>query len=396
MIVNLHVSLTPFVNESRLLKESTSLLDAGVVDRVYITALKSEGLEEHQVLDERRSVWRIPLRTRSWPSILLVQVLKYMEYAFRVLAHARAVRASIVTIHSLSLLPLGVLSKWVLGARLVYDCHELETETFGLSGMRQSLARFVERRLIGQADLVLVVSPGISDWYIRTYGIDTVYTVMNCPPKRMAACTGRLRETLGIPAERKIVIYQGGIIPGRGIEDLLAAFAAHDDGVHALVLMGYGELTAQAEAFAAAHANIFVQQAVAPEVVLEYTASADVGVSYIDNPSLNDRYCLPNKLFEYIMAGLPVLVNDAPDMKRVVEEHGIGVVLTELSPTSVASALAELAQRSRADLETSLANTAREYCWENQATILLDAHRRRVIPKLSGAAQARSMPSVTR
>jgi glycosyltransferase involved in cell wall biosynthesis len=369
------------VNESRLLKESASLLEAGVVDRVYITALKSDGLAEHLVLDERRSVWRIPLRTRAWPSNLLVQLFKYVEYTARVLSHAKSVRASIVTIHSLSLLPLGVLAKWLLGARLVYDCHELETETFGLTGLRQRLARIVERSLIGQADLVLVVSPGISDWYTRAYGIDNVYTVMNCPPTRASVASDRLRESLGIPTGRKIVIYQGGIIPGRGVEGLLNAFAAHDDGVHVLVLMGYGELTPLAQDFAGRHANIFVQPAVAPEVVLENTASADVGVSYIDNPSLNDRHCLPNKLFEYIMAGLPVLVNDAPDMKCLVEGRGIGAVLGELTPTSVQAALRGLSQRSRDDLSARLASTAAEYCWENQAKILVDAHRRHVVPR---------------
>lgn len=387
MSVNLHVSLTPFVNESRLLKESASLLEAGVVDRVYITALKSDGLDEHVMLDARRIVWRIPLRTRSWPSNLFFQLLKYLEYTAKVLVHAREVRASIVTVHSLSLLPLGVLAKWLLGAKLVYDCHELETETFGLAGLRQKLARFVERSLIGQANLVLVVSPGISEWYKRAYGIDTLYTVMNCPLTRAPMASDRLRESLGIPAGRKIVIYQGGIIPGRGIEGLLNAFAAHDDGVHVLVLMGYGELTPLAQDFASKHANIYVQPAVAPEAVLEYTASADVGVSSIDLSCLNHLHCLPNKFFEYIMAGLPVLVNDAQDMKRVVEERGIGAVLGEFTPESVQDALASLALRPRQDLAARLASTAAEYCWENQARILVDAYRRIAPPSRHGAAR---------
>jgi len=379
VIINLHISLTSFTHASRVLKESASLLEAGVVDRVYIIALKSDGLDEHLVLDELRSVWRVPLRTRFWPSSLVVQLIKYLEFTVKVLSHARTIRASIVTIHTLSLLPLGVLAKWIFGARLVYDCHELETEKFTLSGIRQKLARIIERQLIGQADLVLVVSPGINDWYEQAYGICNVYTVMNCPPYRAPAHSRKLREALGLTADKKIVIYQGGIVMGRGVEGLLKAFAAQDDGAHVLVLMGYGELTPLAKEFAEKHANIFVHPAVPPEVVLEYTASADVGVAYIDNPSLNDRYCLPNKLFEYIMAGLPVLVNDAPEMKRLVNGREIGAVLSELSPTSINLALAEVARRPRADLAANLSSTAADYCWENEARVLVDAYRKHVV-----------------
>lgn len=330
-IVDFHVSLTSCINESRVFKESASLIKARVVDRVYIAALKSEGTDEHLRLDERCSLWRIPLLTRSWPSFLLAQVFKYFEFNVKVLSYAKSVFTSIITIHSLSLLPLGVIAKWLLKTRLVYDCHELETETFDLSVLRKILAKIVETVLIRQADLVLVVSPSINDWYRRTYGIDNVYTVMNCPMLRPPTPSNRLREALQIAADKKIVLYQGGIVLGRGVEKLLKSFAAKDDGVHVLVLMGYGELTPLAKSFAEKYANIFVHPAVSPEVVLEYTASADVGVAYIDNPSLNDRYCLPNKLFEYIMAGLPVLVNDAPEMKRLVKERGIGVVLSQLS-----------------------------------------------------------------
>ena len=352
------------------------------MDNVYITGLKPKELNEHLVLDNRRTVWRIPLRTRSWPSSLLVQWFKYLEYSVRVLFHAKTVRASIVTVHSLSLLPLGMIAKWLLGTQLVYDCHELETETFDLSGVRQKLARFIERRLIRQADLVLVVSPSINDWYKRTYGIDNVYTVMNCPMLRPPTPSNRLREALQIAADKKIVLYQGGIVLGRGVEKLLKSFAAKDDGVHVLVLMGYGELTPLAKSFAEKYANIFVHPAVSPEVVLEYTASADVGVAYIDNPSLNDRYCLPNKLFEYIMAGLPVLVNDAPEMKRLVEERGIGMVLSQLSPSSLYAALADLSQSSRTDLEANLKSTAIDFCWENQAKVLMAAYRSHVLRKI--------------
>lgn len=375
MRVNLHVTLTSFRNESRVLKETKSLIEHGIVDRATIIALHEPGLPERETLDPNRLVLRLALATRRWPRNLVVQLVKYVEFAARLLSHARAVRPTIVTVHSLALLPAGVITKWVTGAALVYDCHELETETFGLSGLRQTLSRLVERSLIRYADLVLVVSESIKEWYASAYGIDNLATVMNCPVSRGPGRTRKLHEALGLPEDRRIVLYQGGIVGGRGVDGLLRAFAAHDDGRHVLVFMGYGYLEPLVEEYASRHSNIRLQPAVPPDVVLEYTASADVGVSYIDNPSLNDRYCLPNKLFEYLMAGIPAIVNDAPEMRRLVETYGVGVVLQELSPHSIAGALHQLAERDQSDLQEKVAVAASRFSWASQVPVLVDAHK---------------------
>lgn len=377
-MVNLHITLTEFRNESRVLKETASLVRDGLVDRVYIVAREGTGLPEHHQVDHHRSVWRLQLRNRNWPRSLLFQLLKYLEFCVRVLWYGRSKQATVVTIHSLALLPLGVLCKWICRARLVYDCHELETETYGLTGLRQRLARIVERRLVHRADLVMVVSGGISQWYRREYGLSNLVTVLNCPEYRAPERTNRLREALGIPADRRIVLYQGGLTEGRGIEQLLAAFTQRDDGRHVLVCMGYGALEGLVVERAESHPNIFYLPAVPPDVVLSYTGSADIGVSYIANPSLNDKYCLPNKLFEYIMAGLPVIVNDAPEMRRLVNRMEIGVVLEELTSESLFPVLEEIEGRDPVVLARNLQRTAKEYCWESQAAVMLAAYRKYV------------------
>jgi glycosyltransferase involved in cell wall biosynthesis len=109
-------------------------------------------------------------------------------------------------------------------------------------------------------------------------------------------------------------------------------------------------------------------------MVLPYTCSADVGVTYIDNGSLNDRLCLPNKMFEYIMAGLPVIVNDAPEMRRVVEEYRIGVILESLTGESLARALDEIDRLDRGVLAENLKRAASVFSWENQEKVMLGAY----------------------
>jgi glycosyltransferase involved in cell wall biosynthesis len=359
---------------SRILKETASLVRSKVVRQVDIVALHEDGLNEREEIDDSRSVWRVRLRSRGWSRNLFVQLIKYVEFSARVIWFARRKGVGLVNIHHLAILPLGVVLKWTCGAKLVYDAHELETETFGLSGLRQGIARHVERISIKYADLVIVVSDGICDWYHNKYGLSNIVTVQNCPEFQVLPRVPLLHRELGIPEGSKIVIYQGELIRGRGIEGLLISFAEFKDDQYVLVLMGYGELEPLIKDYAHSHGNIYFRQAVAPSAVLRYTASADVGIAYIHNSSLNDHYCLPNKLFEYIMASLPVLVNDVPEMRRVVTENKIGIVLNELTPQSLRNALDELECMENGGLNENLKQAAIKYSWEEQERVMINAY----------------------
>src|SRR5688572_24172001 len=103
--VNLHISMTPFRNESRVLKETGSLVAQGIVERVYIVALHEEGLPENEQIDATRQVVRIKLRSRSLPKSLPGQLIKYLEFAWRVLRIARSERPVIHNMHSVGLMP---------------------------------------------------------------------------------------------------------------------------------------------------------------------------------------------------------------------------------------------------------------------------------------------------
>jgi glycosyltransferase involved in cell wall biosynthesis len=378
---NLHITMNSFRYGSRILKETASLLQSGLVQHIYIAALHEEGLDEHEVIDKGRSVWRARLKSRKWPRSLPIQLVKYMEFCMKVILYARRRNIKVINIHSLALLPLGVFLKWILGAKLVYDAHELETETYGMRGLRQVIARHVERMLIKYASLIIVVGDGINDWYRDTYGLSNIVTVLNCPEFQEHRNTKRFHNELGIPEGEKIVLYQGGLVGGRGVEQLLKIFSEYGDDRHVLVLMGYGELESLIKEYVESHGNVYFQEAVPPSVVLQYTASADVGISYIDNASLNDRFCLPNKLFEYIMAGLPVIVNNAPEMRRVVIENKIGIVLSELTPESLKQALDELARIDAGELKENIKNAASKFSWQNQERVMIDAYKKYLFQK---------------
>ena len=374
-MINLHISLTPFRNETRLLKESKSLIKSGVVDKVLIVAMHEDGLAEHEDIDKARSVWRVRLRSRNLSKSLFFQFLKYIELGWRISLHARRNEVHIVNVHSLGLLPLGAWLKFLLGSRLVYDAHELETEIDGLRGVRKLFSKIVERLLIRYTDLTIVVGSEIERWYRNAYSISTIVTVMNCPPYRSRACSQLLRDELNISENQKIVLYQGGLSQGRGVEILLDAFQSINRDDFVMVFMGYGELEARIKAAASQCQLIFYKPAVPPSLVLNYTASADIGIHPMEDMGLNHKLALPNKLFEYINARISVIVSNLPEMRRVVMQTGVGVVMRNWTAEALFEALDEIVRMDKPLLDHNLEQAAKLYCWEAQEQQMLNAYR---------------------
>ncbi|MCX5590190.1 glycosyltransferase [Alcaligenes endophyticus] len=304
-----------------------------------------------------------------------MQVVKYFEYCLRVFLFYRNKQIELVNIHSLGLLPLGVFLKVFYRAKLVYDTHELETETDGLIGIRQKLSKFLERRLIRHTDMTLVVSENIATWYANEYSMPRPSVVLNAPHRRELKTNNHFREQLGIRDDQIILLYQGGLAEGRGVSLIIDAMKARVDDTLVAVFMGYGDLEAEIKASAVQHSNIYFYPAVAPQVVLEYTSSADVGIHLIQNTCLNHDYCMPNKLFEYAMAGLPVLVSNMKEMSELVINNGMGAVISDFSPAGINLALDEFLQKDLVHMKANAYHVAVSNAWEVQEQKMLKAYQ---------------------
>ncbi len=122
--------------------------------------------------------------------------------------------------------------------------------------------------------------------------------------------------------------------------------------------------------------NIYLHPAVSPDTVLNYTSSADIGVSYIQNTCINDYLCLPNKLFEYAMAGLPVLVSNMIEMENLVNKYNMGVVIENESSDSMNAAISFLKTLDLEQLKQNARRCAEEHSWEIQEIKMISEYKR--------------------
>ena len=217
----------------------------------------------------------------------------------------------------------------------------------------------------------------------RRFGVARPIIVMNCSYRRQPAFPPpRLfHERLALAPVTRVVLYQGGLSRDRGIEQLIEAvpsFPAHT----VLVLLGYGALQAEFEARAAAElaGRMFVLAAVSPAELLDWVASADVVAMPIQPTTLNHLLTTPNKLFEAMAAGVPVVASDLPGMAGIVRETGCGLLCDPTDAAAIAAAIRAILDGPETERlafrERAIAAAQGRYSWEAQMEILLAEYGR--------------------
>ena len=265
------------------------------------------------------------------------------------------------------------------GGRSVYDSRDVYLRSRDFDGMRpwqRRLMTWFEARWARRADAVVTVNDSYARILARDLGIPTPPVVMNCPDRwdPPVPRPDRIRQRLGLPAATRIVLYQGQLISHRGIEQAMDAILDIDDAV--LVLMGMGKrerytTLASGPTYAG---KVLVIEAVPPQELLEWTASADVMVMAIQPNSENHRYTTPQKLWEAMAAGVPVVASDLPGMASVVRETGCGELCDPTSAVSIAAAIRRILDGGPDGIRTvgdrGLAAAHERYNWETQFQVL--------------------------
>jgi glycosyltransferase involved in cell wall biosynthesis len=282
------------------------------------------------------------------------------------------------------------------GGRTIYDSRDLYIDARSLSGMAAPwkwLLGGLERRWARRCDAVLTVNDGYAQILARRFGIAIPPVVRNTPARyvRPTPSPDLLRERLGLASTVPIVLYQGGLMSERGIEQGMEAILEVPSAV--LVLMGFGSGSDEILRLARAPRYVGRVRAVEPAPpaeLLDWTASSDIMLMAIQPTTLNHRYTTPNKLWEAIAAGVPVVASNLPGMAPIVRETGCGELVDPTEPADIARgirAILDLPQDGRDALRDRCLAAAEIYSWERQTETLFGLYDR-----LLGPSDQRVLP----
>ncbi len=327
-MIGLHIYPTTIQYESRILRIIGAMANRKDVERIVVYGFPGEGLPVIETMNSKTEIHRVGSILKGEGTGTLGKLWRFLGWYIAVFFSSRHLSPNVVNCHSLSVFPIAWLVAKLNRASLIYEPHELETETATMRGKRKFIAKNIEGALIGSAELVLVVSESIAQIYRDTYGLQNVYVIRNLPslidcPSINNSSVVSYRELFGIPEEDIVFLYQGALEEARGVLVLLEAFS---EGIYRrhIVFMGFGSLENEIKTYANNSPNIHFHPVVPANDVLQYTLGADVGIAYLDRSCINHEYALPNKFFQYLHSGKPVLCTDLVEMGQIVTCYNVG------------------------------------------------------------------------
>jgi len=326
-----------------------------------------------------RAVQRV-YRTRRMRLLFTKGPFFYAEYALRLALLLLFRKADALTANDLdTLLPNFIVAR-IRGLRLYYDTHEYFTEVPELIHRPRVRAVWLalEKMLFPRVAVVYTVNESLAKIYSRLYGLP-VAAVRNVPVRATQAHTATAAKPA--PARGRILLYQGALNVGRGVELMIRAMAYLSD-EYVLWVIGRGDVEQSLHALVASLGlaqKVTMMGFVPLEALPALTHQATLGFSLEEDLGANYRLASPNKVYDYIQAGVPVLVSDLPEMRLTVETHGVGELLYADERTPEA-----LAARARALCESTDSYTAyvanchaaaAALCWEQEKERLLQLYR---------------------
>lgn len=282
---------------------------------------------------------------------LVLKVYQMIKFTFG----AVKFRSKVYHAHDLDALPAAWLASLWFRGRLVYDSHELYTEQWdSFPGILKKILQCAEWFLIKRAAGVITVNNSIAGELSKRYQVKVPLTLRNLMKKETSEAAAA-SEYVSRSEEIKI-LYHGGFSKGRGLEELIKSVVYWEPNIK-LYMRGFGpieeDLRKQVAGFGLSNRIIFLEP-VPMVMLIKESAFADIGIMPYKPTCLNNYYSLPNKLFEYMMAGLAVAASDLPEIRALNEEVRFGLLFDPASPESIAGAVNSLAR------DKSLLNKCRE------------------------------------
>ncbi len=330
------------------------------------------------ILVGRKLPGSLPLKSREYSTKRFRLFFKkgplfYAEFNFRLYLFLLFSPFDVLLSNDLDTLPANFLASKVKQKSLVYDSHEYFTEVPELINRPKAKKtwEWLEEKMVPKIKHAYTVCNSIAKVYEEKYGV-AFKVVRNIPVSQSIQPDKKENKNT-----RKIILYQGAVNIGRGLKQVILAM--HHVENAKLIIAGDGDIKSELEQLVGKENlqnKVEFTGRLPLEKLTKLTPQADLGLSVEEDLGLNYRFALPNKLFDYIQAQVPVLVTDLPEMSAIVNQYKVGEITSSLEPKFLAQKIdaAILEEEKRKEWFKNLKIAAKELTWENEEKIIQDIY----------------------
>ncbi len=305
--------------------------------------------------------------------------LFYAEFNLRLFFYLLFHRVDLVYANDLDTLLPAVLVNKLKGTHLIYDTHEYFTGVPELenNAFAKRTWERIEKFAFPKLKTIITVNESIANLYSQKYG-KPLFVVRNVPRYFVPAPTQRAFLGLPMPPTKLLILQGSGINVDRGSEEMVEAMQFLQQVV--LLIVGGGDVIPQlkkkVEALKLEEKVIFIERQ-PYDKLMQYTVSADLGISLDKDTNINYRFSLPNKLFDYIQAGIPVYASDLPEIRKIVDSFSVGMISSSHQPKIIATEIQEMLNNEimMNQFKMNGKQASNELCWEKEKETLIEALR---------------------
>lgn len=367
----LHIVRNSVINDARVIKEIDTLSEH--FEGLEFTAI-GYSREKGNEFRYRKNVFVIQIGPRFNTTSVFRKILNYFSWVISAVKLGKSLEILIVHCHDIDALLVGVILKISGRCRLIFDAHELQSEQWDEAQkpfFKKKFIRLGELAMLRYVDHLITVSQSILDWYKERHPHINSTLLRNIPNIVDRKHTYALRDYFNIPRNDIVFIYLGVLDVSRGLRSILDCFVSGDI-KHHIVFMGSGEFEAEIVKAERLHDNVHYHPPVPPNEVVSVTASADIGLCMYPGNCLNNEYCMPNKVFEYITSGLPVVASNLTEIKLLLAKYQAGWVVDD--DASLKEFLITINAEILTNISLKLKERTKDLSWGNEALGLINAY----------------------
>jgi len=259
--------------------------------------------------------------------------------------------------------------------KLVYDSHEIFTEVPELINRKlvEKIWLYIEKIILPKLKNTYTVCEPIAEYYRLKYGVN-MQVIKNLSGINVVG-SNPINLPFKIPENKKIILYQGALNIGRGIEHVIPLMENIDNAI--FIIIGTGDIEQQLKNLVAIRKlndKVIFTGNISMELLNGFTSKAHIGLILLEDLGLNYHYALPNRVFDFIRAGVPILASDLPEIARIVKSENIGITQKGFDPDLLLENIKMMLNDTSADknFRKNLEKCKEKYYWDNQEPFLFD------------------------